>query len=69
MQKKKILHFKDNSLPFFPHHVNRRKSYYSENGKAEIIMPDLMFLFFLTSTYKNTTHVQMKSFPKFYTRV
>lgn len=37
---------RDNSLPFFPHHIKRGKKYYSENDKAEVIMPDLMILIF-----------------------
>lgn len=37
---------RDNSLPFYPHHIKRGKKYYSENDKAEVIMPDLMILIF-----------------------
>lgn len=46
MQKMKWLHIKENSLSFFPHNINRRKNYYSDNGKAEIIMPDLVIQIF-----------------------
>lgn len=67
MQKMKWLHFKDNSLPFFPHHINRRKNYYYDNGKAEIVMLDLNILIFLLQHIK-TAHVQVKSFAKFCVR-
>lgn len=45
MQKMKWLCFKG-QFSFFPHHIKRGKNYYSENGKAEVIMPDLMILIF-----------------------
>lgn len=62
MQKMIWLPFKYNTLPFFSHHINMRKKYYFDNVKAEIIMPDFMILI---STYKNTAHLQIESFPKF----
>lgn len=45
MQKMKLLYFKG-QFSFFPHHIKRGKNYYSENGKAGVIMPDLMILIF-----------------------
>lgn len=45
MQKMKWLCFKG-QFSFFPHHIKRGKNHYSENGKAEVIMPDLMILIF-----------------------